>query len=139
MKLTGRVWFLLLICVQFNVFKLDDERFDFAFSENINGDSFCSQGITPVLCQIPPKQIFMEKCITNGEFDGSTLWKGNTISLHVGEAAFFTSSNEKGIYFEGKLNLRDFQRFQLTVASNLNEMYKTKYRDIAIFFCFNLP
>ena len=118
MKLTGRVWFLLLICVQFNVFKLDDERFDFAFSENINGDSFCSQGITPVLCQIAPKQIFMEKCITNGEFDGSTLWKGNTISLHVPQAVFFTLSNEKGIYHGGKLNLREFYIFQLTVASN---------------------
>ena len=139
MKLTGRVWFLLLFCVQFNVFKLDDERFDFAFSENINGDSFCSQGITLVLCQIPPKQIFMEKCITNGELDGSTLWKGNTISLHAPQAVFFTLSNEKRIYYGGKLNLRDFQRFQVTVASNLNELYEINYRDIAIFFCFNLP
>ena len=81
----------------------------------------------------------MEKCITNGEFDGSTLWKGNTTSLHVAQAAFFTLSNEKEIYYGGKLNLRDFQRFQLTVAWNLNEMYKTNYRDIAIFFSFNLP
>ena len=139
MKLTGRVWFLLLICVQLNVFKLDDERLDFAFSENINGDSFCSQGITLVLCHIPSKQIFMEKCITNGEFDGSTLWKCNRISLHDAQAAFFTLSNEKGIYYGGKLNLRDFHRFQLTVTSNLNELYEINYRDIAIFFSFNLP
>ena len=133
MILTGRVWFLLLICLQCNVLKLDDKRFAFAMARNIttNCDPSCSQGITLVLCQIPPKQIFMEKCITNGEFDGSTLWKGNTIGLHVPQAVFFTLSNEKRIYHEGELNVREFYRFQLTVASNLNEF-------IVIFFCFNL-
>ena len=141
MILSGRVWFLLLIFLQCNVLKLDDERFAFAFAQTItrNVDSICSQGITLVLRQIPTKQSFMEKCITNGELDGSTLWKGNTISLHAPQAVFFTLSNEKRIYYGGKLNLRDFQRFQLTVASNLNELYEINYRDIAIFFCFNLP
>ena len=141
MILTGRVWFLLLICLQCNIFKFHDERSAFAFAQNIttNGDSFCSQGITLVLCQILPKQIFMEKCITNGEFDSSTLWKGNTIGLHVPQAVFFTLTNEKGIYHGGELNLREFYRFQLTVASNLNEVYEINYRDLVIFFCFNLP
>ena len=134
MILTGRVWFLFLICLQCNVLKLDVKRFAFAMAQNIttNGDPFCSQGITLVLCQIPPKQIFMEKCITNGEFHGSTLWKGNTIGLYVPQAVFFTLSNEKGIYHGGKVNV------QLTVASNLNEFNEINYRDIVIFVCFNL-
>ena len=140
MILTGRVWFILLICLQCNIFKLDDE-FAFAFAKNIstNGDSFCSQGITLVLCQIPPKQIFMEKCITNGAFDSSTLWKDNTIGLHVPQVVFLTLSNEEGIYHGGDLNVREFYRFQLTVASNLNEFYEINNRDIVIFLCFNLP
>ena len=136
----GRVWFLFLICIQCNVLKLDDKRFAFATAQNIttNDDLFCSQAITLVLCQIQPKQIFMEKCITNWEFDGSTLWKGNTIGLHVPQAVFFTLSNEKRIYHGGELNVREFYKFQLTVASNLNEFNETNYRDIVIFLCFNL-
>ena len=81
----------------------------------------------------------MEKCITNEEFDSCTLWAGNTSGLHVPEAVFFTLSNEKGIYHGGELNLRDFYRFQLTVASNFKEVYEINYRDLVIFFCFNLP
>ena len=140
MILSGRVWFLFLICLQCNVLKLDDKRFAIVMAQNIttNGDPFCCQGITLVLCQIPPKQICMEKCITNGEFDGSILWKGNTICLYVPQAVFFILSNEKGIYHGGELNVRGFYRFQLTVASNLNEFNEINYRDIVIFFCFNL-
>ena len=141
MILSGRVWFLLLIALQCNVVKLDGERFAFAFAQNIttNGDSICSQGITVVLRQIPLKQIFTEKRITNGEFDGGALWKGNIIGLQVPQAVFFALSNEERIYDAGELNLRDFYRFQLTVASNYNEFYEINYRDIVIFFCFNLP
>ena len=177
MKLTGRVWFLLLICLQFDIFKFRNERFVFAFAQNIttNRDSLCSQGITLDLCQILPKQMFMDKCINNGDFDSSALWKGNTFGLLVPQAVFYTLTNEKGIYHGGKLYLRDFYRFQLTVyksnaqlhgytfakqfylqpsditlfrdftcdlwnnTSNLDEVYEINNRDIAIFFCFNLP
>ena len=117
----------------------------------------------------------MEKCINNGKIFNSTLWKGITDSLHDQQAVLFTLTNEKGIYHGGKLYLRDFYRFQLTVyksnaqlhgytfakqfylqpsditlfrdftcdlwnnTSNLDEVYEINNRDIAIFFCFNLP
>ena len=137
MILTGRVLFLLLICLQW----LDDERFAFAFAKNIttNCDSVCSQGITLVLRQIPPKQIYIEKCITNGECDSRTLWKGNAIGLPVSEAVFFTLSKKKGIYHGADLDLRVLYRFQLTVAPYFNEFYELNFRDIVIFVCFNLP
>ena len=81
----------------------------------------------------------MENCITNADFDSSTLWKGNTIGFHVPQPVFFTLSNKKGIYHGGELNLLELYRFQLTVASNFNEVYEINYRDLVIFFCFNLP
>ena len=116
----------------------------------------------------------MEKCINNGEFDSCTLWKGNTISLHLKQSVFLILTNEKGIYHGGELNLREFYTFQPAVnkgitklhgytfakefylqpsdvkllrpitcdfwnnATNLNDVYEINYRDIVIFFCFNL-
>ena len=176
MMLTGRMWFLLLFCLQSDIFKLHDGSSAFVFGQYIttNRESFCSQGTSLDLCQILPTQIFMEKCINNGEFDTYTLWKGNTIRLHLKQAVFLIFSNEKGIYHGGELNLREFYRFQPTVnkgitklhghtfakgfylqpsdvkllthitvdfynnASNFNEVYEINYRDIVIFFCFNL-
>ena len=174
--LTGRMWFLLLFYLSSNIFKFRDESSAFVFGQDIttNRESLCSQGMSLVLCQIIPTQIFKEKCINNGGYDSCTLWKGITISLHLKQAVFLTLTTEKGIYHGGELNLREFYTFQPAVnkgitklhgytfakefylqpsdvkllrpitcdfwnnATNLNDVYEINYRDIVVFFCFNL-
>ena len=176
MMLTGRMWFLLLFYLSTDIFEFRDERSVFVFGQNIttNRESLCSQGMSVVLCQIMPTQIFMENCNNNGVFDICTLWKGSTISLHLKQADFLILTNDKGIYHGGGLNIRELYTFQPTVpkgitklhgntfskefyvqpsdvkllrhitgdfwnnASKLNEVYEIKYRDIVLFFCFNL-
>ena len=126
MILIGRVWFLLLICLECSIFKSHDVDSVFAFAQNIttNPDSFCFQGINLPLCQTLPQQIFMEKCINNEEFYNNTLWKCNSVSLHVLQAVLFTSINEKGIYHGGELNIREFHKFQQTVYNGITQLHE---------------
>ena len=125
MLLIVGVWFLLVICLQLNIFKFHDEHSGEAFAQNITTTrvSFCLQGINLDLCPNLAKRIFMEKCINNGEFHNSTLCKGNTVGLHDPQAVVFRFENEIGISLGGELKLREFYSFQLTVSKGTRQFY----------------
>ena len=122
---TGRMLFLLLFFLRSNILKFQDERSAFLSGQynTMTRESFCSQGMSPVLCQIIPTQIYMEKYLNNGGFDN----------------------------YGGGLNLREFYRFQPIVNKGIVKLHGytfakefylqpsdvKNYRDILIFFCFN--
>ena len=126
MILTGRVWFLLLICVECNIFKFHVLHSAFEFSQNIttNPISSCCQGMNLVLRKTLPQQIFMQKCTNNGNIRNSTLWKGNTDILHVPQAVLFTLTNEMGIYHGGELDLREFHTFQVQDYNGITQLHE---------------